>query len=553
MKTKKLSNISNKLVNKTAKATIPGTNNNIKTQGSAICILFTNQCWDLDIILPLLEQAKASTKPSELSFIIYEHPVFFGNIPGYGATLKFNRLKILYQLSVVRYYADIIQSRGYNVKIITDEPASKLTKFIARNTNLYYFDPSDVHIETELAPVLKKYKPVMLASPGFINTKPDLAEYHKTKSNPDSYMHAGFYNWMRDKVKILPGHKTYDTENRNKLPLNISVPALPAPHNPDKFIDMAIKIIEKHPAWNKNPGPTTSSTMLKFPITHAGAVNALEQFCKDRFHDFGKYQDSIDSKGRNFLFHSCISPMLNIGLLTPGQVLDTIKAYNSKHSIPMASYEGFIRQIIGWREYQRYIYIYAGDKMRASNHFNNKYKLGPAWYHYYNNDRLSETTKKTGIKPLDDAIEMAWRDGYLHHILRLMVVGNIMNLAGINPDEAYRWFMEFSLDSYDWVMVGNVYSMALWSDAGLTMRKPYISSSAYILKMSTYPARAKSPADNWPATWDSLFHHFINRTQDKLIHTYYAGLVKAWKKKGKEAQYTELKPATEFIKSISSG
>jgi deoxyribodipyrimidine photolyase-like uncharacterized protein len=138
----------------------------------------------------------------------------------------------------------------------------------------------------------------------------------------------------------------------------------------------------------------------------------------------------------------------------------------------------------------------------------------------------------TGIKPVDDAVRMALDDGYIHHILRLMVVGNFMNLVGIHPDDVYKWFMEFSLDSYDWVMVGNVYSMALWADGGLTMRKPYISGDGYIMKMGNFSSGRGSNSRNnkktkkqigndmedesrdartWNEEWNAVFHHFIDR------------------------------------------
>ncbi len=234
--------------------------------------------------------------------------------------------------------------------------------------------------------------------------------------------------------------------------------------------------------------------------------------------------------------------MLNIGLITPQEVVNIITDYYNSHKtqIGIANYEGFIRQIIGWREYQRYIYRYAGDKMRSSNHFNNSGILSQQWYN-----------GTTGIKPVDDAIIMAMNDGYIHHILRLMVVGNMMNLVGIHPDQVYKWFMEFSLDSYDWVMVGNVYSMALWADGGLTMRKPYISGSGYIMKMGNFDNKSKETKE-WQTKWDDLFHHFIDRNGEKLLKTYYAGLVKAWGKQPQNTKHDILKNAGDIIKSLTT-
>jgi deoxyribodipyrimidine photolyase-like uncharacterized protein len=177
---------------------------------------------------------------------------------------------------------------------------------------------------------------------------------------------------------------------------------------------------------------------------------------------------------------------------------------------------------------------------------------------------------------------MALDDGYIHHILRLMVVGNFMNLVGIHPDDVYKWFMEFSLDSYDWVMIGNVYSMALWADGGLTMRKPYISGDGYIMKMGNYSKSTGARSDNskrtkknietqetveheqaeqetktvdtakkWNEEWNAVFHHFIDRNATKLLRTYYAGLVRAWQKKQEGEREPELAIANKVITRLS--
>lgn len=355
-------------------------------------------------------------------------------------------------------------------------------------------------------------------------------------------MHSVFYAWHRDKLGILAGSKTYDTENRSRMPPGLTVPELPDVKAGQAYITAAVKYIKGHAKWSKHPGAAHLDNQ-QFPLTHEESRQWLDRFLAERFHLFGKYQDSIavseDGEPQNFLFHSCISPMLNIGLLTPQEVIDRVVEFRKAHpdKIPMAAYEGFIRQIIGWREYQRYIYVTIGDKIRKMNHFGNQRRLTQAWY-----------DGTTGIQPVDDAIKMGFRDGYLHHILRLMVVGNFMNLVGIHPDEAYRWFMEFALDAYDWVMVGNVYSMAMWADGGMTMRKPYISSSKYILDMSNYKAKGSA----WPEKWNAVYHHFIDRNGDALLKTYHAGIVRALRRKaGTAGVKTELALAKQIIESVS--
>lgn len=529
-----------------------------ETYTNITLLLLPNQLFADNILESTLDPYRQKDTQVILNIIMLEHSVFFGKRAPYGQ-MKFNKLKLLYQMAAARVYCDITLPNKYgkgttskyfklgNIKYITDKPkwTISLIKQIKANgcEALFYFDPVDTQINKEYVFMKAKlHHPCFeLVNPGFINTKGDLETYHKTKKSADSYFHAGFYQYQRKRLPgILPGTKTYDTENRNKMPLAVAVPKLPTTDNETspikKILSMISKMIEKHPVWSSFPGSCDPET-LQFPLTHDTSANWLSAFCKGKIHDFGKYQDAIDGKARNFLFHSCISPMLNIGLLTPKQVVDTVRDYYKSHKsgVPIASYEGFIRQVLGWREYQRYIYIYAGEKMRSSNIFGNKEKLNDTWYN-----------GTTGITPVDDAIKMAFRDGYLHHIMRLMVMGNIMNLAGLHPHEVYKWFMEFSLDSYDWVMVGNVYSMALWADGGLTMRKPYFSSSAYLLKMSTYGR------DDWCDVWDNLFHSFIDRNSAVLSKTYYAGLVRAWNKKSASHKQSINLESKQVIKKITA-
>ena len=311
------------------------------------------------------------------------------------------------------------------------------------------------------------------------------------------------------------------------MPPSTKVPPIPK-ITKNTFITSSIPRVEKY--FGKNYG---DSTELKFPITHKDSVKFLKHFCEKKLSQFGKYQDSIDTK-RNFLFHSCISPMLNIGLLTPMEVLDYVKKYYTanKTKIKINNYEGFIRQLIGWREYQRYIYLYAYKQMTTLNHFGNNKKLNANWYN-----------GTTGILPLDDAIKMAFKDGYIHHILRLMVVGNLMNLVGLHPYEAYKWFMEFAVDSYDWVMIGNVYSMAMWSDGGLSMRKPYISGDGYVMnKVGNYSR------GDWNEIWLSLFYNFISRNKTQISKTYYKGMIKHWNNKSAAEKKKIMTVSNAFIK-----
>ena len=556
-----------------------------------------------EIIKDTLDTILKSTKELPAEIFIIEEPAYFGD---HKMQLNYNKLKLIYHRASMKYYNDYITN--YITKYITNSTHTnnkiKITYLdyksltvsisiskgynpIKQYKQIHLFNPVDTYLESKYKKLFKN-KLIYNQTPLFLCTDEDLESYHNSKPNKESYYHASFYKWQRTRLNILPDSKTYDTENRNMMPLDTKVPPLPkndSSTSAKKYLDESISYVQN--TWKHNLEPfkqdlenparkyddnqyrqqlnqqsnqqsnqqlPTQPTIITpesihFPITHQTALLWLQNFCKIRFSQFGKYEDSIDAGNpnpRNFLFHSCISPMLNIGLLTPAQVIETVSKYYKTKSntakIGIENYEGFIRQVIGWREYQRYIYKYAGEKMRSSNHFGNDRRLTEHWYN-----------GTTQIKPVDDAIKMAINDGYIHHILRLMVIGNIMNLVGIHPDDVYKWFMEFSLDSYDWVMIGNVYSMALWADGGLTMRKPYISGDGYIMKMSNYKKVSgnSSNAISWNVKWNSLLHHFIDRNNVKLSKTYYNGLVKAWNRKSESEREKELKIANEIIKNIT--
>jgi len=546
-----------------------------------------------------------STNINELPthFILYEHPIFYGHrsMPN---KLMFNKIRLIYVRAAILAYLDYLKTQISTTGKKSDNKQGLLSVSFVQvddcinnpralqneiaklqkehhlepsQTPIKYWDPVDVELPHDQMQKLcgivgspANSNITKLDSPLFLTSEASLAEYH-SKHKTGRFTHSAFYNWQKTRPEMkdfkFPGH-SYDTENREQMPLTTTIPHLPKIQSSDtKYLLEAEKYVVAHAEWSSKsrPGSDNTHANIVFPISFAATNDWLQEFLTKKFSYFGKYQDSIDGQARNYLFHSCISPMMNLGLITPLEVITAVHKYYHAHEseVGVANYEGFIRQVIGWREYQRYIYLYAGDKMRKSNHFNNHGKLTHAWY-----------TGNLGVRPVDDAIKMAFRDGYLHHILRLMVMGNFMNLAGLHPDEVYRWFMEFALDSYDWVMVGNVYSMAMWADGGLSMRKPYISSDTYIMTLGTYvkesssthgtaidsessdsssssgsdssssrssnnknPGKPKAEVSKsnsslgWNRTWYVLFYDFINRCQTQLKSTYYAGLVKAWNNK----------------------
>ena len=227
--------------------------------------------------------------------------------------------------------------------------------------------------------------------------------------------------------------------------------------------------------------------------------------------------------------------MLNVGLITPNAVIDSCLKYATDNDIPINSTEGFVRQIIGWREFIRGMYECRGSEERTTNFWNFDKKIPSSFY-----------DGTTGIPPIDKTIKKILQTGYCNHIERLMVIGNFMMLCEFDPDEVYRWFMELFIDSYDWVMVTNIYGMSQFADGGLMATKPYISGSNYLMKMSNYKK------GEWQATWDGLFWRFMDTHRAFFLSNPRLGmLVRMYDKMPKEKQQSHLENASNYLESLN--
>lgn len=272
------------------------------------------------------------------------------------------------------------------------------------------------------------------------------------------------------------------------------------------------------------------------PFTHDDAEKWLKTFIKERLPYFGPNQDAV-SQSIHLGNHSLLSPLLNIGLITPREVLDAVlKQFDAlpDKKEHIASYEGFIRQLIGWREFCRLMYLFHGKSMFKMNLLNHKKRLTKNWYH-----------ATTGIAPIDQLIDKAHNTGYLHHIERLMYMGNFFLLSQIHPKDVYEWFMVCFIDSYEWVMAPNVFGMSQYSLKGMSMMtRPYFSSSNYILKMSDFKKNGK-----WEIIWDALYYNFVDRHQD-LLKTIYATVnaVRNWERKKNKEEI--LMTAKDYLKYL---
>ena len=398
-------------------------------------------------------------------FHIYEHPQYFKKY-------KFNKKKLILHRASMKYYYDYLKNNDFKVRYYDFKEKPKLSKYIL-------FDPVDK------LKLTGDYE--IIDTPNFFLTK-ELIEKYRDKT--DKYLFTNFYMWSKKELDLYPTLKSKDKMNRQKFNDNVKIPKLPSNKSDNKYIKSAITYVNKH--FKNNYGNTDN---FIYPISHSTAKKWLKNFISKRFKYFGPYQDYV-KKDEDFMFHSVLSSSINIGLLNPLEIIDEIKKVKSR--IPINSFEGYLRQLF-WREYQRYTYIYVNFN---KNYFGNRKKLTKDWY---------EGT--LDIEPVDDLIKSGFDTGYMHHIGRLMFVGNFMNLSGISPKEGFKWFMEFSVDSYEWVMCQNVLDMVFFVTGGQTMRKPYATSSNYVVKMSDYK---KSKDEVWTEKWDELYRDFMKDNKKKL-------------------------------------
>ncbi len=454
---------------------------------------------------------------------------------------KFHKQKIAFHRASMKAYLSFLEGHGKSVNYIdaVDELSDirKLLPHFASNgvETIHIIDPTDNWLEKHINASRENLEIKWYDNPLFINTKDDLKSFFK----PDKkkFFQTSFYKSERKNRDILMvsgepegGKLTYDSDNRKKYPKDKTPPAI---HFPDKtsYHKDAETYVNEH--FSKNYGDLND--FIVYPIDFDSAEAWLEQFFEHRFHEFGPYEDAI-VKEEHFLNHSLLSPLINVGLLNPMDVIEKAIAYANKNDVPLNSTEGFVRQILGWREFIRGVYEAKGTEERTKNFWGFSRKIPKSFY-----------DGTTGIQPVDDVIKKVNKTAYAHHIERLMILGNFMVLCEFDPDEVYKWFMELFIDAYDWVMVPNVYGMSLFADGGLMSTKPYISSSNYIKKMSNYGK------GDWEATWDGLFWTFMDKHRDFFLSNPRLGmLIRTFDKMKQETKDKHFKNAEEFLNELDN-
>ena len=414
---------------------------------------------------------------------------------------NFHKQKIAFHRATMKHYEAFLISKNIEVDYIeSSKDISDIRELIPYLkslgiTNITYIDPVDNWLQKRIAKgcLDNSIEKNVYDSPLFLNTKEDLQPFFR--SDKKKYHQTSFYTAQRNNRHILidpdgkptGGKWTFDAENRKKYPAKKTPPAIQFP-DVDSFYKEALEYVDKN--FSTNIGQLTTNGL--YPTNFKTSKLWFQQFLEQRFLEFGAYEDAIVAEN-SILNHSVLTPMLNIGLITPAYVIEQSIAFAETNNIPINSLEGFVRQIIGWREFIRGMYESRGSDERTRNFWGFTKKIPKSFY-----------DGTTGIYPIDQTIKKTLETGYCHHIERLMVLGNFMLLCEFDPDEVYRWFMELFIDSYDWVMVPNVYGMSQFADGGLMATKPYISGSNYLMKMSNYKK------GEWQAVWDGLFWRFMD-------------------------------------------
>jgi deoxyribodipyrimidine photolyase-related protein len=455
---------------------------------------------------------------------------------------RFHQQKLLLHRATMRMYADYLTQQGYELRYIPATSAEcdlqKLLPTIASTgiQALHYADVVDDWLRQRLTAgaqqqgiQLQEYR-----SPNFLEDPTEISEFFDRRK---SYKQTDFYIDRRKHRKILldesgkalGGQWTYDVDNRQKFPKGRSAPALHLP-GLNEYVKEAQVYVRQHFADNYGSIDRPFAAGF-YPTTYAEADAWLTDFLTVRFADFGAYEDAL-VQAETILHHSVLSPLLNIGLLSPQQIID--QALELIEEVPLNSLEGFVRQIMGWREFIRITYERRGRSQRTRNYWGFTRQIpGSFW------------NGTTGILPLDVTIKKTLKSGYCHHIERLMVVGNFMALCEFDPDEVYRWFMEMFVDAYDWVMVPNVYAMSQFADGGGMCTKPYISGSNYLMKMSDYKK------GDWQTIWDGLFWRFMHVHRDFFLSNPRLGmLVRTFDKMSPEKQQQHLLAAGKFLATL---
>lgn len=441
--------------------------------------------------------------PQVDAVIMIEDPLFFGMDEHYPSNLHKQKI-ILHRASMRRYVKEVLWSHDIDVEYIecgslfgTADIFERTGKF----DKLYVFDPvHEILIRRLLearrnasnAPELE-----FLPSPNFLLKDQEIRDYFHG-SHKDVF--DDFYKWQRERFNVLitdtykpsGGKWQYET-HASPLQSNHKLPSFQS-FGDNEFVSEAVRFVEER--FSDNPG----STDFIWPTNHQEAKVWLDDFVSQRLPLYGAYHDTFDGNAP-WLYHSVLSTSINIGLLSPQEVIETAVTYYEKHSLPLESIESFVRNILGWREFMRGFYITKHAQLKSSNPFKQHRRLTAAWY-----------SGDLGIAPYDDVIKKVLRHGYAHQAERFTIIRNLMILAEIHPEDMYMFFHQLFVDAQEWAVVPSTYGSGVNSNGKPITHQSIIAPSSQLRKQSSYER------GEWVDIWDGLYWRFVEKHKGILLH-----------------------------------
>ncbi|MGE3320446.1 MAG: cryptochrome/photolyase family protein [Candidatus Berkiella sp.] len=463
--------------------------------------------WDqLTHSLPILEEAKP------------EDVIFFCECRDQLSYIPHHPKKIALILAAMRHFAHELQEQGHQVHYVDynqqsdkGELIQALKKAIStyKPSRVAYTEPSEWHVQEKLNDFFDanhnvKYK--IYQDNRFLCTKEAFYDWAKDKKQLRMEF---FYRTMRVKYNILMedgkpvgGKWNYDVENRKGAPKSLTSPPRLS-HKKDELTLKALEVVKLN--FNDNFGDLEP---FYFAVNHQQALKEAKQFINEILPQFGEYQD-VMIHNEAYLYHSLLSSYINLGLLLPLEICQLAQKAYEKGKVPLNSAEGFIRQILGWREYVRGIYWLKMPEYLSNNYL--KASRALPWSYW------GGETKMACIK---EVVKQTREHAYSHHIQRLMITGNFALLAGFDPKQVHEWYLSVYADAFEWVELPNTLGMALYGDGGLLASKPYCASGKYIKRMSNFCKNCyynpEELSGEKACPYNALYWHFLIQHQRKL-------------------------------------
>ncbi|MBN9672744.1 cryptochrome/photolyase family protein [Roseibium aggregatum] len=469
--------------------------------------------------------------------------------------VRHHKKKIAFLFSAMRHFAEELRDKGWAVDYVKLDAAD----------NTGSFQGEVARACARLAP-----KRLLVTEPGEWRVLEDMRGWQQALglsvelltdtrffcSLPEFRAWAGvrkqlrmehFYREMRKKTGLLMdggkpagGKWNYDADNRKPARPDLFMPE-PRRFAPDRITKEVLKLVEDR--FPDHPGALGP---FWFAVTRADAEAALGHFLETALADFGTYQDAM-LRGEKFLFHSVLSVYLNAGLLDPMDLCRKVETAYREGQVPINAAEGYIRQILGWREYVRGVYWLKMPSYGDGNVFRASAPL-PGFY----------WTGRTGMRCLSETVGQTLEEAYAHHIQRLMITGNFALLAGVDPREVHEWYLAVYADAYEWVELPNTLGMSQFADGGLLASKPYMSSGNYIDRMSDYCATCaydvRTKTGEGACPFNALYWHFLDRNTDVLQgNPRLAQPYASWRRMEAGRKQSYLETASEFLKRLRSG